>query len=211
MALTTTDIRSASQTKVTITPSSVTSVTTAGNSKLDADKAQANEAAGKLTEGGTTREKLQSQLNTAIVQSSLSVSISSGNEPLALLYKSAISSLNETLQADFGENAIQNAAGQDNSPEATAQRIVQLSTGFFEAYKQQHPGEDDSATLKKFMDTIKGGFEQGFKEASDILGGLKVLNGDIASNVQKTYDLVQKGYADFAAAHSQTSQADHSN
>ncbi len=41
-----------------------------------------------------------------------------------------------------------------------------------------------------------------FKEASDILSGLNVLNGDIASNIDKTYDLVQKGYADFEAAQS---------
>jgi len=44
--------------------------------------------------------------------------------------------------------------------------------------------------------------EKGFKEARDILGGLKVLGGDIASNIDKTYALVQKGYADFQAAHS---------
>lgn len=172
-------------------------------SKLDASGAQATDDANKVADsGGTPREKAQAQLNVAIVQSSLSVSISSGNEPLALLYKSAINSLNETLQADFGENAIQNAAGQDNSPEATASRIVQLSTGFFEAYKKQNPGQDEETSLKNFMQTIKGGFEQGFKEASNILSGLKVLNGDIASNVQKTYELVQKGYADFEAAQS---------
>ena len=170
-------------------------------SKLDASGAQATDDANKVADsGGTAREKAQSQLNVAIVQSSLSVSISSGNEPLALLYKSAINSLNETLQADFGENAIQNAAGQDNSPEATASRIVQLSTGFFEAYKKQNPDQDEATSLKNFMETIKGGFEQGFKEASNILSGLKVLNGDIAANVQKTYELVQKGYADFEAA-----------
>ncbi len=152
--------------------------------------------------GGTAREQSQTQLNVAIVQSSLNVSIKSGNEPLALLYKTAINSINETLQADLGENAIQNAASQDNSAEATAQRIVQLSTGFFEAYKKQHPGQDEATSLKNFMETIKGGFEQGFKEASNILSGLNVLNGDIATDIQKTYELVQKGYADFESAHS---------
>ncbi|MBI3230208.1 MAG: DUF5610 domain-containing protein [Burkholderiales bacterium] len=158
------------------------------------------------TSASSAREQSQTQLNVAIVQSSMSVSLKSGNEPLALLYKSAINSLNETLQADLGDNAIQNAAGQDNSPEATAQRIVQLSTGFFEAYKQQHPGVDEATNLKQFMSTIKSGFEKGYKEASDILGSLNVLKGDIATNVQKTYDLVQKGYADFEAAHGSPDQ-----
>ncbi|MCL6484445.1 MAG: DUF5610 domain-containing protein, partial [Janthinobacterium lividum] len=77
-----------------------------------------------------------------------------------------------------------------------------LSTGFFDAYKKQNPGLDDATALSKFMDTISGGMEKGFKEARDILSGLNVLNGDLASNIDKTYELVQKGYADFIAARS---------
>lgn len=146
------------------------------------------------------RSKLQ--LNASIMQASLNVSIGSENEPLALLYKTAITNINEALKGQYGDDAIQNAASQDNSAEATASRIVSLSTGFFDAYKKQNPGMDDDTALTKFMDTISGGMEKGFKEARDILGGLKVLNGDIASNIDKTYELVQKGYADFIAAHS---------
>ena len=146
------------------------------------------------------RSKLQ--LNASIMQASLNVSIGSENEPLALLYKTAITNINEALKGQYGDDAIQNAASQDNSAEATANRIVSLSTGFFEAFKKQNPGLDDDAALTKFMDTISGGMEKGFKEARDILGGLKVLGGDIAGNIDKTYELVQKGYADFIAAHS---------
>lgn len=148
----------------------------------------------------------RAQLNQSILQASLSVSINSQNEPLALLYKTAIDSLNETLKTDFGENAIQNAASQDNTPEGTAGRIVSLSTAFFDAYKAQHPEQDQDTVLKNFMTTIRGGFERGFKEAKDILSGLNVLNGDIASNIEKTYDLVLKGYADFAAAQSSSAK-----
>ncbi|EEF26839.1 conserved hypothetical protein [Ricinus communis] len=81
---------------------------------------------------------------------------------------------------------------QDNTPEGTAGRIVSLSTGFFEAYKQQHPGEDEGELLNKFMDTIKSGMERGFKEAREVLDGMKVLNGDIAANIDKTYELHQR-------------------
>ena len=146
------------------------------------------------------RSKLQ--LNASIMQASLNVSIGAENEPLALLYKTAITNINEALKGQYGDDAIQNAASQDNSAEATANRIVSLSTGFFDAFKKQNPDLDDDAALSKFMDTISGGMEKGFKEARDILGGLKVLGGDIASNIDKTYELVQKGYADFIAAHS---------
>lgn len=142
----------------------------------------------------------QSGLNASIVKASIDVSIGSKNEPLALLLKSAIESLNETLKPDFGDNAIQNAVDQDNTPEGTAGRIVSLSTGFFEAFKKLHSGEEEADVLKKFMDTIGGGIERGFKEAREILNGLNVLKGDIGDNVDKTYSLVMQGLKDFEAA-----------
>ncbi|NYE62408.1 hypothetical protein FHW58_003623 [Duganella sp. 1224] len=146
--------------------------------------------------------KAKAELNASIVQASLSVSINSSNEPLSVVLKTALTGINEALKNDgYGDDAIQNAMSQDNTPEGTAGRIVSLSTGFFEAYKQQHPGEDEGELLNKFMDTIKSGMERGFKEAREVLQGLNVLNGDIASNIDKTYELVQKGYADFIAAH----------
>jgi hypothetical protein len=149
-----------------------------------------------------TQTSLRTQQNASILQASLDVSISSKNEPLALLYKSAIDNLNEVLKADLGENAIQNAAGQDNTPEGTAGRILSLSTGFYEAFKAQHSGESEATMLKNFMDTIRSGFEKGYKEAVDILEGLKVFEGNIAADIQKTYDLVVQGYADFETAQS---------
>jgi len=166
---------------------------------LAADPVKARAAAVEL---GSKQAQARAQLNQSILQASLSVSINSQNEPLALLFKTAIDSLNETLKADFGENAIQNAVEQDNTPEGTAGRIVSLSTAFFGAYKAQHPEQDQDTVLKNFIATIRGGFETGFKEAKDILSGLNVLNGDIASNIEKTHDLVLKGYADFEAAQS---------
>jgi hypothetical protein len=139
--------------------------------------------------------KSKAALNGAIVQSSLDVAISSGNNPLALLYKTAIEGINELL----GENAIQNAASQDNSAEATADRIVSLSTAFYNKYLEQNKLEDNEASRGKFIDLISSGFEKGFKEAQDILGGLKVLKGEIASGIDKTHELVLKGYAAFRA------------
>ncbi|MCK9388658.1 MAG: DUF5610 domain-containing protein [Sulfuritalea sp.] len=138
--------------------------------------------------------------NAAILQASLDVSIQSKNQPLVLLLKSAIAGINQLLKPEFGDNAIEAAAGQDNTPDGTAGRIVSLSTGFFDAFKQQHPGENAGDVLTKFMDTIRSGFEQGAKEAQGILEGMGVLDGDIASNIGKTLELVRQGYADFESA-----------
>ena len=148
----------------------------------------------------TSKEEARTQLNASIVTASFDVAISSGNEPLALLFKSAINSINVVLKQERGDNAIQNAFGQDNTAEGTAGRIVSISTGFYEAFKRQHPGEDEGEVLSKFMSTIKSGFEQGYQEASEILKGLGVLDGDIKSGIEKTYQQVQQGYADFEAA-----------
>lgn len=183
---------------------SASSVSTTGNTTTSgvAGKDDKVKQADGTTAQMSVNDRSKLQLNAAILQASMNVSISSQNDPLALVYKSAITSINEALQADFGVNAVQNAASQDNSAEATANRIVSLSTGFFEAFKQQNPGMDNDAALEKFMGTITGGMEKGFSEARDILKGLNVLQGDIAGNIDKTYELVQKGYADFVAAHS---------
>jgi hypothetical protein len=153
----------------------------------------------------TSQADAHKQLNASIINASIAVSIQSKNEPLALLLKSAINGINATLKPQFGDNALQAAVSQDNTPEGTAGRIVSISTGFFELYKQQHPNENEADVLKKFMATISSGVDTGFKEARDILQGMGVLKGDIASNIDKTYALVQKGYADFAASFSTSS------
>ena len=131
--------------------------------------------------------------NRAILQASLDVSISSGNDSLALLYSSVVSELNQVLEADMGPSAIQKAydSGIDMSPAATAERIVGLSANFFSSYQDQHPEMDYDTQVRSFVELIAGGINQGFSEARDILDGLQVLEGDIASNIDTTYDLVQ--------------------
>ncbi|MES2743387.1 MAG: DUF5610 domain-containing protein [Pseudomonadota bacterium] len=163
---------------------------------------KAQDGAAELSPAAQARQ----QLNTAILQSSLTVSIQAENAPLALLFKTALTGINEALQAQLGPDAIDKASSLDNTPEGTASRIVSLSTAFYDAFKQQHPGEDEDVLLNKFLDTVKGGAETGFKEARAILDGLKVLSGEVAANIDKTYDLVQKGYDDFAAARRQGAQ-----
>jgi hypothetical protein len=56
------------------------------------------------------------------------------------------------------------------------------------------------ANIDKFMSLIQKGVDQGFDEARGILSSLKVLNGDIASNIDKTYEILKKGIADFVAS-----------
>lgn len=154
------------------------------------------EGVGKVVSATAVAKEEQ---NMRILQASAEVSLKAGDQSQALLFRTAIDRINELLAPELGADAIQAKMGEDNSPEATAGRIVSLSTGFFDAYAAQHPGEDPGEVAKNFVDLIRGGFEKGFNEAKDILQGLKVFGGDIESGIMKTYELVTKGYDDFLA------------
>ncbi len=51
--------------------------------------------------------------------------------------------------------------------------------------------------LDSFMDIISGAIDQGFSEATEILTGLNVFEGDIEAGVDKTYSLIQAGLETF--------------
>ncbi|WP_288410149.1 DUF5610 domain-containing protein [uncultured Herbaspirillum sp.] len=178
-----------------------------GNSSAigDTDKLSANTADAtsndKIAEARKanllTVSGAKTQLNLSIVQSSLEVSLQTQNDPLSLVYKTAIENINDILRPQLGDNAVQAASSQDNSPEATAGRIVSFITNMFELYKKNNPNKDDAGNVDDYMNLIFKGVDQGFKEARGILESLQVLQGDIASNIDKTYDLVQKSLNDF--------------
>jgi hypothetical protein len=145
------------------------------------------------------RETAQQIYQQSILSASITVSLSSGNEALSLLYRSAIESLNQVLAPELGDQPITTAfqSGLDVSPEATAGRIVSLSTGFFSLYRESNPQKDEATALKDFAELIGGAIDQGFAEARKILDGMGVLQGDIAGNIDRTYELVQSGLKAF--------------
>ena len=139
------------------------------------------------------QQKQKASQNAAILEATVAT-ISSKDDPLALVLRTAIEKLNELLTPELGPGAIQSAvdSGLDVSPEATAERIVNLSTAFFSAFREQHANESDEEALAGFLTTIREGIDRGFSEAREILDGLQVLSGDIAANIDSTYDLVQE-------------------
>lgn len=145
------------------------------------------------------RDSGSADLDAAIVTTNLSISTAEGKNALVLVLKAAITGINAELKPTLGANAIQTAvdSGINVSPDATAERIVSLSTAFFGAYQEANPDLDFDTALNQFIDVISGGIDQGFAEARDILDGLQVLNGDIASNIDTTYQLVQDKLATF--------------
>ncbi|QEL54810.1 DUF5610 domain-containing protein [Chromobacterium paludis] len=173
----------------------------------------------------TARNQLNATLVQSLSVESLSVSISSGKQSQSLLFKASITNINQILSADFAnangqgggqvsaslqyssvqlslsvqqQNSAQGSASEDdNSPEATSKRILDGSLGLFGLYQQQHKDQSTADQAQGFLKLIRQGFDQGFQEATDILKSLNVFNGDVADGVQKTHDLVLKGFDDF--------------
>lgn len=148
----------------------------------------------------TSREGQRAQQNAQILQASMDVSISAGNNSLTLLYRAAVDKLNEVLAPELGADAIAQAQQQDQSSEAVAGRIVSLSTAMFERYAAKYPDKDPETLLQDFVATIRSGFEQGYGEATGILQGLGVwgeADSPVRSAIERTYSLVQQGFDDF--------------
>jgi hypothetical protein len=137
--------------------------------------------------------------NVAILRANEQVSLRSNNDSLSLLYKTALDGINAELEPVLGENAAQKIydSGIDTSPEATADRIVAFATGFYSRYKALNLGRSEAETLDNFLQIIGGGIDKGFKDAKDILKGLKVYEGEVEAGVDKTYSLVMKGLSGF--------------
>jgi hypothetical protein len=75
----------------------------------------------------------------------------------------------------------------DYTPQQLANRII----GSVEAAAAQfEAGDPRRAAL---VEQAREGIERGFQEARDVLQGLGVLQGDIAANIDRTYELVQEG------------------
>ena len=94
-------------------------------------------------------------------------------------------------------------SSQDTSPEATARRIVDFSTGFFAQHAAQHGSEDATVQLEKFVALIKGAVEAGFASVGGILSGLGKVSPEVQAGIDETFELVVKGIDEFASEKSQ--------
>ena len=163
------------------------------------------------TQTSTSPSSLRSQQNAQILQASMDVSIKSANTSLALLYRTAIDRINAMLEPEMGANALADTVAPVQTPEATAGRIVSLTTAFYDAYAGQarNQGKDPDVLIQDFVNLIRGGFEKGFGEAKDILSGLGVMGKDspIEQGINQTYALVMQGFDDFLASKLSTKPA----
>ena len=121
----------------------------------------------------------RNKLDALIIETSLSASsgdrvttgLNSSEKGLVLTAREIVDRINELLKIKL-PNGIESLKPQEVTPEATADRIVSGVTAFFDIYAKQHPDLSDEDLVTSFMDTIRGGVEQGYSDAYGILEGL---------------------------------------
>lgn len=169
---------------------------------LDASSAGKNQQA-PGQEKMLTKEQQRVETQANLIQHLFGDGAPKDANALKILFQETIDKINDVLAPELGRDAISaeklaEQGGMDYwSPENTANRIVQGTVGFFEAYKTANPELEGEALLDKFLGVIGGGIEDGFKDATNILEGFGVYKGSIKENAEKTYELVQQGLQAF--------------
>ncbi len=122
----------------------------------------------------------------------LSFDFSDISKSLSIKAQKIVEKLNELLKADLPDG-LQSLKPQDVTPEATAERIVQGATAFFQIFADQNPELSGEELLNKFMETIRSGIKQGYEEAFGILQGLGAFEIDgVKEGVEETMRLIEE-------------------
>ncbi len=125
------------------------------------------------------------------------VDVSSGNQFNAQLI---LEKVNGQIAGAFGETGAIDVgvlSSSDTSPENTAKSIFDFAVSFYDAYKEQHAGEDEAEVLDSFMSTIRSAIDDGFAEALEILSGMSVFNDEMSADIDDTYSNLQEMLNDF--------------
>jgi len=85
----------------------------------------------------------------------------------------------------------------DTSPEATANRIADFALGAFSVWQKHHADLPEQDAREQFASFIGGAIQQGIAEARGILSALNALNGEVDSNINTTWDIIQQRLSDF--------------
>jgi hypothetical protein len=148
-----------------------------------------------------TSERGSQQSSTSIEEQAISslrtndsvdVGLGKVYESLTVLADKIISRLDELLANELPEG-IRSLDPAQHTSEATAQRIVDGSTALFGVYAQQNPELGEEELIDGFMETIRGGIEQGYQQAASLLGELGAFTIDgVQEGIEETMRLVEE-------------------
>ncbi len=88
-------------------------------------------------------------------------------------------------------------APMDTSPEATAERIFNFATGFFDTYQAQHPELDDETAREQFVELVWDAVQQGIQEARDILTAIAPISESVNAGIDKIAYILENRFTQF--------------
>jgi hypothetical protein len=94
----------------------------------------------------------------------------------------------------------------DTSPEATAGRIADFAIGAFSSWQKNHTDLSEDDARKQFSDFIGAAIQEGISQARGILTALNSLTGDVNTNIDTTWNIIQQRLDDFVAGKGNTQQ-----
>ena len=109
-----------------------------------------------------------------------------------ILFDSVVEQINKALQEGGINLKVEEDHKTDTSPEGTARKIVDFATGFINAYRQNHAGQNNGAQVQGFMSLTRNAIEEGFQHATDFLKGITKLSDTIEKNIDQTFELTQQ-------------------
>ncbi len=155
-----------------------------------------------------TQMTIRTERQASLVAHLFGDGTSASADSLKLTFQAAMGKINEVLSAEFGitegdtapisQEALKTQGGMEYwTPENTAKRIVDGSTAFLTSFQAANPELKGEDLINRFLAVVGGGITKGFDEAKGLLGDLNVLKGDIANNIESTFQLVQDGLHNF--------------
>ncbi len=96
------------------------------------------------------------------------------------------SEINKQLEEAFGEFYHDNDDLEelDLSPEATAERIFEISKGRFESWRDQNPEMSEEELIDSFDEAVRAAIDQGYERAVDIFSGVEIDDAVLESAVE---------------------------
>lgn len=130
---------------------------------------------------------------------SVSVSFNHITGGLSITAQDVIKKLNEILKGSLPEG-LESLNPEDHTAEKTAENIVTGATAFFSSFADRHPELEGEDLLNSFMDTIRGGINDGYEDAYNTLKGIGAFEFEgVQSGVEQTKILIEKKLKAFEA------------
>lgn len=122
-----------------------------------------------------------------------------GDQAMNVVLNRAMDKLRAVVSDAKKALGIDENATIDTSPEATGNRIADFALSAFDQWSKRHSDLSADDARKQFADFIGAAVQQGISEARGILGSLNALTDTVDSNINSTWDVVNKRLQDFVA------------